>query len=317
MKNEKNIFTQAMENFVQGEENAIENAYRLGNRYYEDMKASLYQELSKEELQAFLKDAYSWQNSDGMIRLYNDDYIPSDARHDMWYKPTYAVAVASIFSMVKYPEIFDIELKSKFNKLLEIAFKHGIVAHGYESREYMDSLLLELGKANTKRFLELHSGFCNTFTESLKFYLKQVSKIADSDEPHIDSYDWSSKPINVTAKRIMAAWNGYNAAIFVYGTLKKDEMACELLKDAKFAGDFSVNGYKIVDLGCYPGVIESENDKVIGEVYFVNNEIMKTVDEYESNGKLYIRKKAIAKNSFGEIDVDIYVYNQFTEEDKI
>ncbi len=76
--------------------------------------------------------------------------------------------------------------------------------------------------------------------------------------------------------------------LFVYGTLKKGERAHIFLKNAQFLGRACVSGFELYDLGEYPGAKRGKG-VVKGEVYLVEEDLLKLLDEYEEEGIEYKR----------------------------
>jgi len=75
-----------------------------------------------------------------------------------------------------------------------------------------------------------------------------------------------------------------------------------------------------VALGDYPGIIHSnQRDKVKGEIYEVDAEILKRLDDLEDEGILYLRKLTTVMVDGKAVDnVYIYVYNQgVTKKDRV
>ena len=78
--------------------------------------------------------------------------------------------------------------------------------------------------------------------------------------------------------------------VFVYGTLMKKGSASRYMRDADFLGETVLPGYAMYDLGWYPGILPAEGSQVHGEVYLVSEEMLKSMDQYEGEGFLYLRK---------------------------
>lgn len=92
-----------------------------------------------------------------------------------------------------------------------------------------------------------------------------------------------------------------NDYIFVYGLFR--DQAKNLLGVVEHLGRAYVSGkiYKVNEF--YPGLVESKNGKVYGDVYVFNRENLSQLDEYE--GDEYIRKRIMT--SIG-IECWVYVY---------
>jgi len=88
--------------------------------------------------------------------------------------------------------------------------------------------------------------------------------------------------------------------IFVYGTLRRGSARSIFIRfpRSEFIADAKVSG-TLYDLGTYPGLLLDESDsKVIGEVYEVDDETLRELDDFEASSA-YLRKQ-----------VDIFVGTQ-------
>jgi gamma-glutamylcyclotransferase (GGCT)/AIG2-like uncharacterized protein YtfP len=80
--------------------------------------------------------------------------------------------------------------------------------------------------------------------------------------------------------------------VFVYGTLRGGGARPMSIKfpDSKFIAGAKVSG-SLYDLGAYPGLLLNEsNSLVIGEVYEVEDELLKRLDDFEASSN-YWRKE--------------------------
>lgn len=70
--------------------------------------------------------------------------------------------------------------------------------------------------------------------------------------------------------------------LFVYGTLKKNKENHEYLKGAKFIEEAYIHGY-FYDLGIgFPAVVlDNVRDKVYGEIYELDDDLLFEIDEFE------------------------------------
>ncbi|MBU3190846.1 gamma-glutamylcyclotransferase [Clostridium bowmanii] len=83
------------------------------------------------------------------------------------------------------------------------------------------------------------------------------------------------------------------------------------LSEAKFAGDFIAESFELYDLGNYPAIIHSENNKVKGQLYVIDKHILNNLDILEGEGSLYIRELIRVVNDKNESrEAYAYVYNQ-------
>ncbi|NON61172.1 gamma-glutamylcyclotransferase [Acidianus sp. RZ1] len=106
--------------------------------------------------------------------------------------------------------------------------------------------------------------------------------------------------------------------IFVYGSLRYGYELHHLLKDKRLVGLGFIEGYKMLDLGNYPGIVRGDGI-VWGEVYDIDEQLLMLLDEVEDyRGKpddLYVREKTTVffdqKRRFYLDNVYMYKYNQY------
>ena len=105
--------------------------------------------------------------------------------------------------------------------------------------------------------------------------------------------------------------------LFVYGTLKKGEKSHFFLKNAQFLGRARLSGFNLYNLGEYPG-IKRGSGVVIGEVYALDKELLKIIDEYEEEGKEYKRTCVEVEMENGRnLKVWIYEYLGYVEKKQL
>ena len=99
--------------------------------------------------------------------------------------------------------------------------------------------------------------------------------------------------------------------ISVYGTLRKGNGNHTLIKNAEYKGTFtSEPTYGLYSLGGFPGLKENGNTAVVMEVYSVNEEEARKVDNlegYTENETPYFYDKKIIPTPWGDAGVYIYV----------
>lgn len=108
---------------------------------------------------------------------------------------------------------------------------------------------------------------------------------------------------------ITAITNNTNIVpVFVYGTLMKKGSASRYMREADFLGEAMLPGYAMYDLGWYPGILPGKDSTVHGEVYLVSEEMLKSMDRYEGEGFLYMRKSVPVTGIEGCPEAQVYVY---------
>lgn len=92
--------------------------------------------------------------------------------------------------------------------------------------------------------------------------------------------------------------------LFVYGTLKKGFPLHSFLAEQKFLGAALLKGFRMLDLGAYPGVVRDEKAGTIkGELYSVDEVLLRRLDYIEG---AYTRQLHVTTEG---IWVNVYVWN--------
>ena len=81
--------------------------------------------------------------------------------------------------------------------------------------------------------------------------------------------------------------------LFVYGTLKRGQKSHHLLEGQEFLGEFhTVPRYCLFDAGPYPVLVEGQHAgyAIQGEVWRVDDAVLKTLDRWEEVPRLYTRR---------------------------
>jgi gamma-glutamylcyclotransferase (GGCT)/AIG2-like uncharacterized protein YtfP len=79
--------------------------------------------------------------------------------------------------------------------------------------------------------------------------------------------------------------------LFVYGTLKKQYSRNDILSAASFIKEIkSLPRYTMIDLGPFPGILDSGINVIYGELYEVDDSILKMCDLIEGHPNFYSRQ---------------------------
>lgn len=103
-----------------------------------------------------------------------------------------------------------------------------------------------------------------------------------------------------------------NMYLFVYGTLKRGYGNHVVLGNAKFVDEYVLkDNYYMVDLGPFPAAIKTDSIQgtIIGELYQIDNDILKNTDRLEGYPSYYGR--SIVNTKYG----DAFIYH-FTGADR-
>lgn len=74
-------------------------AWINGDKYFHAVEAEAYKQLTTAQLSTLLHSATALQRIDGYLCLYEDPTMPGDARVDIIYKPSYAIAAVAIYAL--------------------------------------------------------------------------------------------------------------------------------------------------------------------------------------------------------------------------
>lgn len=85
--------------------------------------------------------------------------------------------------------------------------------------------------------------------------------------------------------------------VFVYGTLLRGEPNHELLGDSAFLGEARTDpAFSLVSMGSFPAMIRGGSTSVVGELYEVNNEVLRILDGLEGHPQWYRRTALVLTN---------------------
>ncbi|MGZ9583313.1 gamma-glutamylcyclotransferase family protein [Paenibacillus marinisediminis] len=103
--------------------------------------------------------------------------------------------------------------------------------------------------------------------------------------------------------------------VFVYGTLRRDEVNAGLLRDAECISEKAYVRGRLYDTGCgYPALTLSGHQRVQGEVYRIDAPTLKRLDEledYYAKGdprNLYERVSVTVHTEQGDMRVWTYIF---------
>jgi gamma-glutamylaminecyclotransferase len=112
--------------------------------------------------------------------------------------------------------------------------------------------------------------------------------------------------------------------IFVYGSLRKGLHNNHLLDDAKYIGKFTtINHYIMIGtksfsypylidptylkFNLYSSIADDYSKNIVGEVYEIDNVLMKKLDSLEGHPDYYTRKQIQVENDIAKIYVYAYI----------
>ncbi|MGM9530919.1 gamma-glutamylcyclotransferase family protein [Intestinibacter sp.] len=250
----------------------------------------------------------------GFWRIIDDEHMPSDARVDFIYYPTY---YATMIMMLGYLMNID-EKVLGFEETLKLGLdacvKTNLSGHGYESIDVKIEVLNLFIKVGLLEFLSLNYDFCRSFSKMINRVFEYIESAVNSN---LTEGQWG-KDYKLEFKSLLKQSDNYQLKLFVYGTLMKNESNHYFIKNSCVVGDAVASGYTLYDTGDgYPAVKHSLEGDVSGELYLISKKDLKYVDQLEDNGDLYTREFTIVTDSNGNKHLAlIYVYNYNVDENK-
>ncbi|WP_296845529.1 gamma-glutamylcyclotransferase [uncultured Methanobrevibacter sp.] len=248
-----------------------------------------------------LKTILDFQDEDGSFKLFCSFNIPSDARVDFCYIPTYLATASLMKAYLSEPESFTEKEITALSDGLKMSTARNLRGHGYEGLKGQIEAVNIFMKAGLNEFMDLHHGLCPEFSEMID---KIVSAFADMEAQGKFTGSWGE-----SYEDEIRAINQYfrQRKVFVYGTLMKGETNHDFLQNATFLDKTVIEGYDMYKVGWYPAIIDGEG-LAIGEVYSVPVEDMASIDSLEGEGSLY-EKRCVRITVNGVPDFAfVYVY---------
>ena len=256
-------------------------------------KADMDNDEWKENLDIMLE----FQDYDGSFKLMETFDIPSDARVDFCYMPTYicTAILMKAFLTTSFDDDYSLA------KALESSCGRNLKGHGYDSfKDQMEALKI-FAEGGLREFTDLHGDICPKFTRMIEeissdFALKEENN--DFKGLWGESYEEDIRFINEYFS---------HRNVFVYGTLMKDEVNHHYLEGCDFISCGAIEGYEMHKMGWYPAIVEGGN-VITGEIYHVFKDDVSSMDILEGEGRLYERRCAMAACEEGLILSYVYVY---------
>ena len=243
-----------------------------------------------------------FQDEDGSFKLFDSYNIPSDARVDFCYIPTYICTAVLMKAYLLVPDAFTVKAKSALAKGLKMSCVKNLRGHGYDAfKGQIEALNLFL-KAGLNEFLDLYPEICPEFTEMIGNIISQFRDRQGSEKftgSWGESYESEIREINECFS---------TRKVFVYGTLMKGEANHGYLEKSIYLGKATIKGYEMYDVGWYPAIVLADN-LIIGELYKVPLSDMPSIGMLEGEGSLYAKRCEKVRDSEGnETLAYVYVY---------
>ena len=239
-----------------------------------------------------------FQDPDGSFKLFDSYDIPSDARADFCYLPTY---VCTAILMKAFLTDSSFSAKTALLEGLESSCARNLRGHGYEALKGQITALNIFMKAGLREFMDIHSDFCPQFSEMIEKTIGQYAEMESQGKflgPWGESYEDEIRAVNEYFRK---------RNVFVYGTLMKGQTNHSYLKNSKCCGSATVEGYDMYDCGWYPAIVDGDS-LIVGELYEVSADDMPSIDMLEGEGSLYAKRCEMVNIEGRTVQAFVYVY---------
>ena len=306
----RNMFEETLKVYT-GEE-FISSAWQ----YAEELKQSAfmgdYRKVSPESLVTFVRSAINNLDEHGFCSVFRAIRMPADARADMVFHISYVVTAAGIYLLTHHQGLLTGFEQIALSHMMTAVFQHGIIIHGYDDDGVRNKIFAMLGLAGAHKLMDEQPAFCPIFTETMHQHLTVWNNAAWEGNPsgdHLSSGGFNFNFMNLELRWVLACWQGKPHAIFTYGTLMKEKPASHLMSSAIWGGNCCLNDYAMYNLGSFPGIKKKASECVLGELWFVDDDTLSSLDRYEREGSMYHRRTVTVTSAFGPLKADAYVYN--------
>lgn len=243
-----------------------------------------------------------FQDEDGSFKLFDSYNIPSDARVDFCYIPTYICTAILMKAYLVNSDAFTLKAKSALAKGLKMSCVKNLRGHGYEALKGQIEALNLFIKSGLNEFIDLHSDICPEFSQMIQNITSAFRNMENEEKftgPWGESYEAEIRQINECFS---------TRKVFVYGTLMKGETNHGYLERSTCIGKATIKGYEMHDVGWYPAIVPGDN-LIIGELYQVPLSDMPSIDMLEGEGSFYAKKCETVTDSKGNKTLAyVYVY---------
>ena len=230
-----------------------------------------------------LEAILDFQDTDGSFKLLSSYRIPSDARVDFCYIPTYICTAILMKAYLTGDSTLSERVEKPLIQGLENSCLRNLKGHGYDGFKGQIEALNIFMKGGLREFIDLYPDLNSNFTDMILNIQSQFK----SREAHENFTGQWGEDYKEDILKINKYFN--NRQVFVYGTLMKGESNHHFLANSTYLKVATVNGYEMYNVGYFPAIIPAEG-KVIGELYQVPISQMPSIDMLEGEGSLYIRK---------------------------
>ena len=246
------------------------------NKNFEMMSESINFIMNLEDLNEELFNELQGIEEDGFYCPITEevfDTVPFEERWYTKYYPTYHMSVL----LLKYYRAGHKEVKEQLNNTLLACLTKGYKGHGYD----VDTICL---KYLTELF---RNGLKDIACES-QFTATELGRIICHYRRCLATGNVQSGFDNIEKAIVDLLEVVDDGMLFVYGTLMDGQPNAHYLDECGCYGEAEINGYTLLQLNGYPGMIKGDG-VVVGELYEIDEEDKRRLDLLEGSQYKYSR----------------------------
>lgn len=247
-----------------------------------------------------------FQCDDGSFSYLSDYHIPSDARVDFIYHPTYICC--QILTKALLANDDNESVKAALRQGLEFSCSRNLMGHGIYGTQDQVRVLQDFIDAGITDLLHQQPDICPEFTKMLE----EIANDYVERIENLDTYLPYGDNITVEMMRVAEALGRpVLSPLFVYGTLMEGEANRQVVMNCAPIGKARIAGFQMYNLGAYPGIKRTNepSSAVLGELILCNADTLERIDALEQEGHLYNRVAVNAKTNGESRKVYTYEYN--------
>lgn len=276
----------------------------------------------------------AFQLEDGSFAVTGNYHMPSDARVDFIYRPSYDCCQALIKTFLMLSNSPDNKMaidkkdidsrgndephSAEFISRIERALKSGLSfcctrnleGHGIDGLSQQIEAMQGFIDAGVLDLMKINRWICPEFFDLIERIAESYSKRLEV----ADIYDgWHVRHAEDYTSIARAFGFSTGIKVFIYGTLMSGMRNAGYAEHLPHLGSAWLDGYTLYNLGRYPGIRKSEecthqNSTVFGELVEVEIDDFLKMNELEGEGVLYKSTKVTVDTPTGPKDALTYVY---------
>ncbi len=239
---------------------------------------------NEEAWREYIREIIAFQDHEnGGFPLLDTYRIEADCRVEYCHKPTYLCSAILMKALVENADLLTGKEDCILPGALKMCCARGLKGQGFDDIRGQLEAMEIFHRGHVRQFLEKYSGLCPEFAEMIRGIIRQYRQFIETETFMFgfgENHEYG----------IRKAINNYEKEyVFVYGTLMEGQYNYQrYLYPEKPIAHGCINGYIVLDLGAYPGIVQGQGT-VKGEVFEIPCSKLPELDRLESNGSLYDR----------------------------